>query len=238
MLARPKLVVDDPWLEPHELAIQRRIARFEGELAAIEKEFGSIRDHADAHCRFGVNADSADFSWQVREWAPAAQAVFLSGDFNGWDRGSHPLAIGQCGVWELKLPADALAHGQRVKLHVIGADASRRDRIPACIRRAVQDPETNDYSGELWSPAEYAWKHETVRVQVPLIYEAHVGMAGEEPRVHGYREFAESVLPRVAAAGYNTVQLMAVQEHPYYGSFGYHVSSFFAPCSRFGTPDD
>jgi hypothetical protein len=65
-------------------------------------------------------------------------------------------------------------------------------------------------------------------ITAPLIYESHVGMAGEEPRVHTYREFADSVLPRIAKAGYNTVQLMAVQEHPYYGSFGYHVSSFFA----------
>jgi len=238
MLARPKLVVDDPWLEPHEAAIQRRIARFESELEAIEKESGSMFAHADAHRCFGVNTDPVDGSWRVREWAPAAQAVFLVGDFNAWDRGSHALAMGQGGVWELKLPADVLAHGQRVKLHVVGADGSRRDRIPACVRRAVQEPETNDYYGELWSPPAYEWKHETVTVKVPLIYEAHVGMAGEEPRLHGYREFAECVLPRVAAAGYNTVQLMAVQEHPYYGSFGYHVSSFFAPCSRFGTPDD
>ncbi|MFZ9940518.1 MAG: alpha-amylase family glycosyl hydrolase [Luteolibacter sp.] len=238
MQERPKLVVDDPWLEPHEAAIQRRIERFESELAAIEKQSGSILAHADAHQRFGVNADPSDGSWWVREWAPEAQAVFLTGDFNEWNRESHPLTMGQGGVWELKLWADILSQGQRLKLHVIGADGSRRDRIPACIRRAVQDPETNDFCGEICSSHAYAWKHQTVTVKVPLIYEAHVGMAGEEPRVHSYREFAERVLPRIAAAGYNTVQLMAVQEHPYYGSFGYHVSSFFAPCSRFGTPDD
>ena len=128
-----------------------------------------------------------------------------------------------------------------MKLHIVGADGSRRDRIPACIRRAVQDPTTHDYCGQIWNPPKpYVWKHEfdPASINAPLIYEAHVGMAGEEPRVHTYREFADSVLPRVAKAGYNTVQLMAVQEHPYYGSFGYHVSSFFAPCSRFGTPED
>ena len=142
------------------------------------------------------------------------------------------------GVWQLKLPAAALRHGEKVKLHIVGADGSRRDRIPACIRRAVQDPVTHDYCGQLWNPPEaYVWKHEfdPASITSPRIYESHVGMGGEEPRVHTYREFAETVLPRVAKAGYNAVQLMAVQEHPYYGSFGYHVSSFFAPCSRFGT---
>lgn len=234
----PKLVTDDPWLAPHSASIQRRIERFEGELAAIEKFSKSLVAHADDHLRFGVNRDASGEAWHLREWAPAAQAVYAIGDFNDWNRESHPMVIGAGGVWELKVPASAMVHGQGFKLHVIGADGSRRDRIPACIRWAVQDPETNDFRGELWSANDYEWKHDPVSVAVPLIYEAHVGMAGEEPRVHGYREFADSVLPRIAAAGYNTVQLMAVQEHPYYGSFGYHVSSFFAPCSRFGTPDD
>jgi 1,4-alpha-glucan branching enzyme len=123
----------------------------------------------------------------------------------------------------------------------VGADGSRRDRIPAFIRRAVQDPQSHDFAGQIWHPPQpYEWRHafDPQAIGAPVIYESHVGMAGEEPRVHTYREFADRVLPRVAAAGYNTVQLMAVQEHPYYGSFGYHVSSFFAPCSRFGTPED
>ena len=128
-----------------------------------------------------------------------------------------------------------------MKLHIVGADGSRRDRIPSCIRRAVQDPVTHDYCGQIWSPPEpYVWKHsfDPASIRAPLIYESHIGMAGEEPRVHTYREFADNVLPRINRAGYNTLQLMAVQEHPYYGSFGYQVSSFYAPCSRFGTPED
>ncbi len=134
-----------------------------------------------------------------------------------------------------------LAHGQKVKIHIHGADDSRRDRLPATIQRAIQDPETYDYSGQIWEPKEpYIWKNQfdLSTLGPPFIYESHTGMAGEEARVHSYREFADDILPRVKKAGYNTVQLMAVQEHPYYGSFGYHVSSFFAACSRFGTPDD
>lgn len=241
MTVQPKLVVDDPWLEPHQPAIERRMRRFDEEIAAIKKHARSLAAHATGHKYAGIHFHATTHEWTIREWAPAAKAIFLIGDFNDWNRESHPLQGFTNGVWQLKLPADALAHGQKVKLHVIGADGSRRDRIPACIRRAVQDPTTHDYSGQIWNPPEaYSWKHEfdPASIGAPLIYESHVGMGGEEPRVHTYREFADNVLLRVKKAGYNTVQLMAVQEHPYYGSFGYHVSSFFAPCSRFGTPED
>lgn len=237
----PALVRDDPWLQPYEGAIRRRMARLDRELGEIRRSAGSLAAHATGHKFTGIHFQPPVNQWVVREWAPKAQAVFLIGDFNRWNRESHPLAPAEGGVWQLRLPADALSHGQRVKLHVVGADGSRRDRIPACIRRAVQDPVTHDFSGQIWNPPQpYAWKHsfDPSTIGAPLIYEAHTGMAGEEGRVHSYREFADDVLPRIQAAGYNTVQLMAVQEHPYYGSFGYHVSSFFAPSSRFGTPDD
>jgi 1,4-alpha-glucan branching enzyme len=241
MTQKPKLVQDDPWLEPQQGAIERRMQRFSEALEKIGSDSKSLAAHATGHKHVGIHFHPATNKWTIREWAPAAQAVSLIGDFNHWDREANPLAPGAGGVWKLELPAEALAHGQKVKLHIVGADGSRRDRIPACIRRAVQDPATHDYSGQIWNPPQpYQWQHEfdPATISSPLIYESHVGMAGEEPRVHTYREFAENVLPRVQKAGYNTIQLMAVQEHPYYGSFGYHVSSFFAPCSRFGTPED
>ena len=237
----PKLVRDDPWLEPHQGVIERRMRQFSEALAAIEKSSKSLAAYATGHRYVGIHFHASAQCWTVREWAPGAQAVSLIGEFNDWDRAAHPLVLAGHGVWHLELPAEALAHGQKVKLHIVGADGSRRDRIPACIRRAVQDPTTHDYCGQVWnSPQPYLWRHEfdPASVKSPLIYESHVGMGGEEARVHTYREFANNVLPRIVTAGYNTVQLMAVQEHPYYGSFGYHVSSFFAPCSRFGTPED
>jgi len=237
----PVLVVNDPWLAPYEGAIQRRLERFQKTLAHIEQHAGSLSAHATGHKFTGIQYQAAGPCWMIREWAPKAKALFLIGDFNNWNRESHPLAPAGAGVWQLRLPGNSLDHGQRVKLHVVGADDSRRDRVPACIRRAVQDSVTHDYSGQIWNPPQpYQWRNEfdPATVTTPFIYEAHVGMSGEEVRVHTYREFADDVLPRVKRGGYNTVQLMAVQEHPYYGSFGYHVSSFFAPCSRFGTPDD
>jgi len=237
----PKLVHDDPWLEPQTEAILGRMRYFEDTLANIKHYCGSLAAYATGHKQTGVHYKPKDGRWLIREWAPGARAVSLIGDFNGWDRDSHPLQSSPSGVWELTLEGDVLRHGQLVKLHIHGADGSRRDRVPACIRRAVQDPVTHDFSGQIWHPPDpHVWQHEfdPATIGAPIIYESHTGMAGEEPRVHTYREFADTVLPHVAKAGYNTVQLMAVQEHPYYGSFGYHVSSFFAPCSRFGTPED
>jgi 1,4-alpha-glucan branching enzyme len=237
----PKLVLDDPWLEPYQEALERRMKCLEDELELIRGHSRTLAAHATGHKYVGIHFNGVTGDWAVREWAPGAQSISLIGDFNGWNREAHPMEKFSSGVWQIKLPAGTLDHGQKVKLHVVGADGSRRDRIPACIRRAVQDSITHDYSGQIWNPpVAYGWKHtfDPSSIGAPRIYECHVGMGGEEPRVHTYREFADTVLPRISAAGYNTVQMMAVQEHPYYGSFGYHVSSFFAPCSRFGTPED
>ncbi|NNM30090.1 MAG: 1,4-alpha-glucan-branching enzyme, partial [Akkermansiaceae bacterium] len=235
------IVRDDPWLEPYQDSIQRRLERFQHELKEIRQKHGSLLTYASVHRRSGIHFQEASDTWTVREWAPAAREISLIGDFNDWDPRSHPLAMAGDGIWQLVLPEDALSPGERVKLHIVGADGSEHDRIPACIRRTVQDPETHDFSGQIVAPGEaFRWKHpfDPKGLGAPIIYEAHVGMAGEEHRVHSYREFAEKVLPRIKKAGYNTVQLMAVAEHPYYGSFGYHVSSFFAPSSRFGTPEE
>ena len=238
----PGLVLADGWLAPYEREIKGRMRLYDGRLASIRRRYGSLLECANGFTRLGFNRDAATGEWIYREWAPGARALYLIGDFNGWNRGSHPMQQNREGVWELRLPAEALQHGQHVKVHVVGADNEGRDRIPAWIRYTEQNPQTFDYSGIIWAPEEsYQWKNmrwNPTNVKVPFIYEAHVGMAGEEERVHSYREFADNVLPRVAKLGYNVVQLMAIQEHPYYGSFGYHVSSFFAPCNRFGTPED
>jgi 1,4-alpha-glucan branching enzyme len=241
MSETPKLVRDDPWLTPYQAVIEWRMKQFAAVLADIRHNSGSLSAYATGHKLSGIHYQAAANQWMIREWAPAAKSVSLIGDFNFWNRDANPLAPTRDGVWQLRLPGDALQHGQRVTLHIVGANDSRRDRVPATIRRAVQDVTNHDYSGQIWAPPNpYVWQHtfDPATVTAPLIYETHVGMSGEEPRLHTYREFADNILPRIIKAGYNTIQLMAVQEHPYYGSFGYHVSSFFAPCSRFGTPDD
>ena len=241
MPKRPQIVIDDPWLESHEEAIAGRLQCFEDESAHIRAQHVNLHSYANSHLQLGLHFDVGASLWVVREWAPAARSVSLIGDFNEWDGSTHPLKLSAGGIWELELPAHTLKHEQGIKLRVIGADGRELDRIPACIRRSVQNLDSKDYSGQVWQPAkDYSWQHDfdPSEIGIPLIYECHVGMAGEEPRLHSYREFTDKILPRIATAGYNTIQLMAIQEHPYYGSFGYHVSSFFASSSRFGTPED
>ncbi|MCL1857271.1 MAG: alpha-amylase family glycosyl hydrolase, partial [Kiritimatiellaeota bacterium] len=164
----------------------------------------------------------------------------LVGDFSGWARkeGYRATKIEERGVWELRLPMAALAHGQHYRLEMEWPGGGGL-RLPAYARRVVQDTETLVFTAQVWDPPPYAWQHAfTVPNRMPVIYEAHIGMAQEKEGVGTYDEFRRLTLPRIAAAGYNTLQLMAIMEHPYYGSFGYQVSSFFAASSRFGTPAD
>lgn len=239
------LIDVDPWLEPYADALRRRYAKYQDTLRRIVSEVGSLDVLTRGYEYFGLNRGEHEGRPGVwyREWAPAAQGLFLTGDFNNWNRGSHPLTRDRHGVWSLFLPdeqyADRLVHGSKVKVHVLSA-IGPVDRIPACIRRVVNEDWSNNFSGQYWQPpAPYAWQHAVPTIKADLrIYEAHVGMATQEERIGTYREFADRILPRIVAGGYNAVQLMAIPEHPYYASFGYHVSSYFAASSRFGTPED
>ncbi len=183
-----------------------------------------------------------------REWAPGAQSLRLIGDFNGWDRGATFLERDEWGVWSVFLADETwgqkLTHGSRVKVHVVGGDGKGLDRIPAYIRRVVQETAAEGqlagFVGIYWNPpTPYVFGNAAPTRKGGLrIYEAHVGMAQEQEKVGTYKEFTANILPRIAGLHYNAIQLMAIQEHPYYGSFGYHVSNFFAVSSRFGTPDE
>lgn len=237
-----RLSDNDPWLKPYEGRIQKR-----NEYMHIrEKELTqggdiSLSEFADGYLYYGMHRDQKG-DWVIREFLPGAQKVYLIGDFNEWQtRGVWKLSrIDDYGNWELKVSASALKHGDLYKLYVVW-DGGSGERIPAWARRVVQDPNTSIFSAQVWEPSSpYIWKNSSPKKnnEALMIYEAHIGMASEEHKVASYKEFTENVLPRVARLGYNTIQLMAIQEHPYYGSFGYHVSSFFAPSSRFGTAED
>ncbi len=238
-----QIIKDDPWLEPAELDIILRHNRYQFFLDTIEQYWGSLYDFANGHHFFGINYDSSLKGWQYREWAPAAKALFLVGDFNQWNQTSHPLKPTGLGSWEIFIDEtkEKIPHESKLMVLVHAANGSLL-RIPAYIRRAVQDEKTKGFTAQHWQPEEvFDWEndsYDTGSISELLIYEAHTGMAQEKEGVGTYREFADLVLPRIKQGGYNAVQLMAVQEHPYYGSFGYHVSNFFAPSSRFGTPED
>ncbi len=239
------LVRHDPWLKPFTAALQHRFEHYQSLRQRILATNSSLADFATGHNYFGLTRGTSDNQPGVwfREWAPAAIALSLTGDFNDWNRTADPLTRDNHGVWSRFFPdrdyADRLTHGSRLKVHVHSA-LGPHDRIPAWIRRTVAEPDTHDFCGQLWLPPEpYQWRHPVPTLDANLrIYEAHVGMATEDQRVGTFREFTDQVIPRVVAAGYNAIQLMAIMEHPYYGSFGYQISSFFAVSSRFGTPEE
>lgn len=233
----------DPWLAPYTGAIEHRNWLTYERSKLVTQGKISLSEFASGHEYFGLHQTPE--GWVLRERAPFASRVTVIGDFNEWtqDR-TYDLQRRDHGTWELRLPRGAFSHGQHYKLLMFWHENGREvcaERIPSFCRRVTQDPKTNLFSAQVWAPeAPYVWKHPNFRVpkRAPLIYECHVGMAQEKAGVGSYKEFTENVLPRIHKGGYNTIQLMAVQEHPYYGSFGYQVSNFFAPSSRFGTPEE
>ncbi len=235
-----KLVKKDPWLQPYNDAIEGRHNRVLSKIEELVPTKGTLSDFADGYLYFGLHRSPRQ--WVLREWAPNATSIFLIGDFNGWQEDEHYAfkRVGDSGNWELKLPARALKHLDlyKLKIHWQGGEG---ERIPAWCTRVVQDEKTKVFSAQVWAPEHpYEFKKKTFRPQRDplLIYECHIGMAQDAESVGTYNEFREKILPRVIKEGYNCLQIMALQEHPYYGSFGYHVSSFFAASSRFGTPDE
>lgn len=239
------VVQEDPWLEPYVHDINERFKRFQRARKEIEEVEGSLLDFAKSYYYYGINFNGNLKGWTYREWAPYAHQLFLTGDFNGWDRYAHPLERNKNGDWEIFLPFEeyksTFVHGSRVKVHVQAGNGSH-DRIPAYIRKVIQDPQTYDFSGQLWFAEPFGWTDQgfsrAENLADPVIYECHVGMAQEKQGVGTYQEFADNILPRIKEGGYNAIQMMAIMEHPYYGSFGYHVSNFYAPTSRFGTPEE
>lgn len=235
-----KILTIDPWLKAYADDIRLRMDRYLEVKKALLGDGHSFREFANGYNYFGLH--QSENGWHYREWAPAAEALFLIGDFNNWDPNAHPLYRKDGGVWEVYIPGkDTLTHQSRVKVRVRSM-GQERDRIPLYIRRIVQDPHTKDFSGQIWAPEQpYQWTDQNFRVdsaQAPIIYETHIGMAQEKEKIGTYKEFENDILPRIKALGYNTIQIMAIMEHPYYASFGYHVSNYFAASAWFGTPEE
>lgn len=234
------IIKNDPWLEPFAKAITGRHDYYLKRLSHLTKN-GKLKlsDFATGYKYFGLQKTSDE--WIFREWAPNATEVFLIGTFNQWQKNESfrlkPIGNGE---WEVRVPLDKIHHQDLYKLYV-GWDKGSGERIPAWSKRVVQDPETLIFSSQVWEPEnKYKFKNSDFKPDTSplLIYETHIGMSTEEEKVGTYAEFRKNILPRIKEAGYNAIQIMAIQEHPYYGSFGYHVSSYFALSSRYGTPEE
>ena len=232
-----KIIEKFPELKPFASDLKLRDDRYHAKLRQLLPKGGTLKDFANAHQYYGFH--HLPDGWVYREWAPGADQVYLTGEFNQWRWTEQPLTKLENGNWELKLPEGVIGHGSKVMTIVRNGDRLTQ-HLPLYTRRATQDWVTQSWCCEVQDDTKtYPWTDAGFAPEEPpLIYEAHVGMASEDSRIATYREFAENVLPHVKDLGYNTVQLMAIMEHPFYGSFGYQVSNFFACSSRYGYPDD
>ena len=232
-----KIYETDPWLAPYAPAIDARHER----ILSDENKLCGGRTLAEAVCNhlwYGLHREGD--VWVLREWAPNASRIYFIGDCNNWKRvETYRMQPVGSGNWEIRIPDMFLHHGDLFKLWVEWPGGGG-ERIPAYVNRVVQDDETKAFAAQVWAPSRpYRWKApRPARKKHPLIYECHIGMSSELPEVSSFERFRSEVLPRVKALGYDVLQIMALQEHPYYGSFGYQVSNFFALSSRFGTPEE
>ncbi|KAI8846972.1 glycogen branching enzyme [Chytridium lagenaria] len=236
------VIVDDPYLTPYKGAIEHRHRLFSDWISKIEQGEQSLDNYTLGYEKLGFNVTEKSITY--REWAPNAVSASLIGEFNDWNREAHPLKKNEFGVWEVELlhvgGVPVIPHDTKVKISMVTPSGERIERIPAYIRRATQNLDVSPvYEGVFWNPpTKYVFKHaQPARPKSLRIYEAHVGISSPEGRVSTYPEFTANVLPRIKKLGYNVIQLMAVMEHPYYASFGYQVTNFFAPSSRCGTPE-
>lgn len=234
----PEIAKNDPWLKPYQDKIIERSHRAKIQEKELLTGAKSLYEFADGYLYFGLHKKNK--KWVFREWAPAAKEIYLIGEFSDWQAQPEYTLERAGDIWEITLPAKVLKHADLYKL-LIRWEGGEGTRIPAWCQRVVQDEESKIFNAQVYDPPKkHKWKKPNYINQHknPIIYEAHVGMATEEGKTGTYEEFRKNVLPKIIKGGYNTLQLMAVQEHPYYGSFGYHVSNFFAASSRFGTPEE
>ena len=235
------LVQKDGWLEPYEEAIRGRHDHAVWKINDLTQNGKqTLSSFASGYLYFGLHRTDKG-GWVLREWAPNATEIYVIGDFNGWQENEkYKMKPLKNGNWELKLSKTQMKHGDLFKLKVKW-NGGEGERIPAWINRVVQDDNTKIFSAQVWAPeTPYQWKKKSFKPNTSplLIYECHIGMAQDAEKVGTYTEFKDNILPRIKKEGYNAIQIMAIAEHPYYGSFGYHVSNFFSASSRFGTPEE
>ena len=237
-MAKWEILDIDPWIKDYEGDISLRMNEYEKQKNRLISDGEKLSDFANAYHYYGFH--KVKDGWIYREWAPHADGLYLIGDFNDWDRHSHPLTKINDEDWEIFIKGiGTIAHGSRIKV-LVDTNGAISDRIPLYARR-VERNEDGDFAAIMQnSRSKFKWTDEDFEINHDnlLIYESHIGMAGEEGKVSTYKEFEIDLLPRIKKAGYNTVQLMAIAEHPYYGSFGYQVSNFYAPSSWYGEIND
>jgi 1,4-alpha-glucan branching enzyme len=200
-----------------------------------------LYEHMGAHLTTDDGVEGAHFA----VWAPSARAVTVRGDFNGWDRERHPLARrGESGIWEGFVPG--VEQAATYKFHVVGADGRAVDHADPFAAHTETPPANGSKVWDLayeWGDDEWmANRGERQAATAPIsIYEMHLGswQRGEDgERYLTYREMAPQLIAHLDRLHFTHVEFLPVMEHPYEPSWGYQTTGYFAPTSRFGTPQD
>ncbi|MGO3456049.1 1,4-alpha-glucan branching protein GlgB [Corynebacterium casei] len=170
-------------------------------------------------------------------WAPNAEGVSVVGDFCGWNAAQYPMrSLGSTGIWEVFIPG--VGAGERYKFAIQTKEGHRIDKADPMARRTLAPPETASVIEEStyeWKDADWLDSRST-DLNVPMsVYEVHVGSWKQGSN---YNTLREELIPYLQEHGYTHVELMPVAEHPFGGSWGYQVSSYYAPSARWGNPDD
>ncbi|XP_075053173.1 1,4-alpha-glucan-branching enzyme [Mixophyes fleayi] len=239
-----KLLEQDPHLKPYKKDFQRRYALFKDRLKNLEGFEGGLEKFSRSYHSFGIHTQP-DGGIYCKEWAPGAEAVFLTGDFNNWNPTAHPYRKLDYGKWEIHIPpredkTPPIHHSSKIKVVVKSKSGELLYRISPWAKFVAPSERNVIYDWIHWEPAQpYIRKHDRpMKAKSIRIYEAHVGIASPEGKIASYKNFTHNVLPKIKDLGYNCIQMMAIMEHAYYASFGYQITSFFAASSRYGTPDD
>uniref|UniRef100_A0A9L0ISQ7 1,4-alpha-glucan branching enzyme n=1 Tax=Equus asinus TaxID=9793 RepID=A0A9L0ISQ7_EQUAS len=239
-----RLLEVDPYLKPYAPDFQRRYNRFSQTLDNIGKNEGGIDKFSRGYESFGVHR-CADGGLYCKEWAPGAEGVFLTGDFNDWNPFSYPYKKLDYGKWDLYIPPKPnksllVPHGSKLKVVIRSKSGEILYRISPWAKYVVRESGNVNYDWIHWDPEQpYKFKHSRPKKPRSLrIYESHVGISSHEGKIASYKHFTCNVLPRIKGLGYNCIQMMAIMEHAYYASFGYQITSFFAASSRYGTPEE
>ncbi|KAL7669539.1 hypothetical protein ACOME3_010191 [Neoechinorhynchus agilis] len=234
----------DSYLRPYEKEIKRRYACFLHVLEDINENHGGLELFSSAYDQYGVHVVPETNEIRVLEWLPSAKRVFIRGDFNEWRQFDHEFKRLDYGKWEIEIApladgSPAIPENSHYKLLIETLDGKLVDRL-CPWSRLVEPPKGSIVYASLMQPRyHYKFVHKRPKWLYDCnrngsedlrIYEAHIGISSSEQCVASYDHFRLNVLP--------PIQLMAIMEHAYYASFGYQVTSFFAPSSRFGSPDD
>ena len=230
------------WIRPDPYAYTPLMGELDVQLLGEGNHLQSY-DALGAHVRTVGDARGTHFA----VWAPNARRVSVVGSFNGWDGRVHPMrSLGACGIWELFVPG--VGHGELYKYEVKARDGAVQTKADPHAFFSERRPDT---ASIVWDIDAYEWGDSHWLTQratrdplaTPIsIYEIHLGswmrVPAEENRWLTYRELADRLADYVQEMGYTHVELLPITEHPHDGSWGYQCVGYFAPTSRFGTPDD